>query len=452
MSRPRRWPFLILVLAGAGAIFYLKQHKAPPQQQELREQAVQVRTLAVPAVDLAPHISGHGSVRPVRVWEAVAQVKGKIVEKHPHLQKGAIIEQGSEILRIDPTDYRLTIARTEADIAATRAQLEELDVKERNARASLAVEQQSLTLIAKELERKRDLVGRGGVSASDVEGEERALLGQRQKLLTQKNTLNLIPSQRTLLEAQLARHQATLDSAHRDLEHTRVTMPFTGRIAEAGVELDRYVREGEVLAIADDLAKAEVEVQFPIDRFAGLIRGNDDIDIVSATHGGIAERLGLGATLFFKEDGISASWPARFARVSDTLDPKTRTIGVIVEVDRPYENVNPGVRPPLLKGLFVEVELTGKRRHDNLIVPRHALRQGRLYLVNGEDRLEIREVEVALRQPAFAVIASGLAAGERVVISDLVPAIDGMLLKPSPDDAARQRLLEAADVVSAAES
>jgi RND family efflux transporter MFP subunit len=443
MSRPPKWPFFLFILAGVGAIFYLKQHKAPPQQQAVQEQAVHVRTIAVPKVDLTPHIAGHGSVRPVRVWEAVAQVKGKIVAKHPRLQRGAIIEQGTEILRIDPTDYKLAIARTKADMAATRAQLEELDVRERNARASLAVEQQSLDLIAKELERKRDLIGRGGISASDVENEERALLSQRQKVLTQKNSLNLIPSQRTLLEAQLARHQASLDSSVRDLEHTSILMPFSGRIAEAGVELDRYVREGEVLAIADDLARAEVEVQLPIDRFASLIRGNGPIDIVSATHDGFAKELRLSATVRLQENGIDASWPARFARVSDTLDPKTRTVGVIVEVERPYDAVEPGVRPPLLKGLFVEVELRGPQRQGLLIVPRHALRQDRLFIANPENRLEIRKVEISMRQPEFAVIAVGIKEGEQLIISDLIPAIDGMLLKPSEDDAARQRLLDA---------
>ena len=43
---------------------------------------------------------------------------------------------------------------------------------------------------------------------------------------------------------------------------------------------------------------------------------------------------------------------------------------------------------------------------------------------------------VGLIQPEFVVIEEGLEAGERVVISDLVPAIEGMLLKPLPDEPA----------------
>jgi multidrug efflux pump subunit AcrA (membrane-fusion protein) len=100
----------------------------------------------------------------------------------------------------------------------------------------------------------------------------------------------------------------------------------------------------------------------------------------------------------------------------------------------------PGRRPPLVKGLFVQVNLAGKARPDSLVVPRSALHAGRLYVVNGQQRLEIREVEVEMLQPGFATIAAGLQPGEQVVISDLVPAIQEMLLKPVQDPATEQRL------------
>lgn len=440
----RKWVILIPVLAGVAALMVLKKSSNPPVQEAQQERARLVRVISTPSVAVIPTAQGHGTVRPSRTWDAVAQIRGKIVEKHPDLQKGAILDAGSLILRIDPTDYELAIAQAEADIQATRAQLEELLAKGANTEASLKIEQAALALNRKELERKRQLVGKGGISRSDLESQERSVLGQQQSVQAQLNTLNLIPSQKSLLEAQLERHRASLATARRNLAHTEIRLPFTSRIAEVNVEQDQYVREGEVLVIADDLAKAEIEIQIPINQMSHLMHASQPIDVLTLNPVQAMQQIGLNATATLQENGLNASWTARVARLSDTLDPKTRTVGVIVEVDKPYTNVLPGSRPPLVKGLFVQVTLAGKPRPGSLVVPRSALHANRLYVVDEQQRLDIREVKVGMLQPGFATIASGLRAQEQVVISDLVPAVQGMLLKTVSDPATEQRLVQTA--------
>jgi RND family efflux transporter MFP subunit len=439
VGKRRTWVIWIPVLAGILALVLLKQNQVPPRQEPAREKPQPARVIGVPRLDVTPIAIGHGSVRPNRSWEAVAQVRGRILEKHPQLQKGAIIGKNTLLLRIDPTDYELSIAQTEADIQAIRAQLEELQIREANTRASLQIEQSALSLNQKELERKNSLVGKGSISRSDLESQQRSLLAQQQSVQAQRNTLNLIPSQTALLQAQLARDQTRLEAARRDLSRTEIRLPFTGRVAEVHVERDQYVREGESLSLIDDLQLAEVEVQIPIQQMAGLVRSNQERDILTL-HGAGDLGLDIEARILLREGDLSATWEARFARLSDTLDPKTRTVGVIVEVDKPYSRVQPGVRPPLLKGLFVEVALHGTPRPDRLVIPREALRGDKVYLAGKDDRLQIREVKVELLQPMFAVIESGLQAGDRVVVSDLIPAIDGMLLEPRHDDTRLQRL------------
>jgi hypothetical protein len=78
------------------------------------------------------------------------------------------------------------------------------------------------------------------------------------------------------------------------------------------------------------------------------------------------------------------------------------------------------------------------------VVPRHALHLDRVYLVDG-DRLVIKPVEIESLLPDYAVIGAGLAPGDRVVVSDLVPAIDGMRLEGQPDTNALNRLVRAAE-------
>ncbi|MEA3292748.1 MAG: hypothetical protein U9Q71_10670, partial [Pseudomonadota bacterium] len=142
----RKWVILIPVLAGVAALFLLKQNKTPPEQEAPRETARLVRVIDVPTTTVTPVAKGYGSVSPARRWEAVAQVKGKILEKNPLLEKGAILEDGSLLLRIDPTDYQLAMAQIEAEILAARAQLRELDAKAENIRLSLKIEESAHAL------------------------------------------------------------------------------------------------------------------------------------------------------------------------------------------------------------------------------------------------------------------------------------------------------------------
>jgi len=444
IEKPKRWVILLPILAGVVTLILLKQNQSEPLQAIAQEQPRLVRVMTAFESTVIPQAIGHGSVRPGKIWEAVAQVKGKILQKHPELKKGAILEADSLLLQIDPTDYQLAIAQTEADIAATKAQLDELSARETNTRKSLVIEEQALVLREKELARNKSLARDGSISRSKMEDQERALLTQQQAVQGQRNTLNLVPSQRALLRAQLARQAAQLSAAQRDLADTTIRLPFAGRIAAVHVEQDQYVREGEGLMVADDLQLAEIEVPIPIEQIRGLLHADGPVDLLNTPLPSLHSRLGLAARVDLKEGIINASWPGRFARMSDTLDPKTRTVGVIVEVDAPYAGMRPGERPPLVKGLFVEVTLLGKPMNNRLILPRSALHQGHVYIANADDRLVVRPVTVSLLQPTFAVIASGLQPGERVILSDLVPAIEGMLLQPQEDQQALARLKQQA--------
>ena len=129
------------------------------------------------------------------------------------------------------------------------------------------------------------------------------------------------------------------------------------------------------------------------------------------------------------------------ARLSDALDPRTRTVGVIIEVDKPYARVQPGRRPPLVKGLFVDVILSGRPQQNRMVIPLSALHGQQVYVVNQEQRLEQRKVTIGSKGTDYAIIISGLQAGEQVVISDLISAVEGMLLKPVTDDATLKQLL-----------
>jgi multidrug efflux system membrane fusion protein len=438
----RKWLFFPALGIGVLIAFVLVKQGAQPGKIPLQEQASTVRVIKVPSANVIPRYLGTGTVAPSQIWNGVIQVSGRVMFVHSNLKKGAVIQADEVLVKIETGDYELAIAQADASIEGIRAQITEIAVKQSNGRAALKIEDDALRIANVELERKRKLLGTGTVSHTDFDQEERKTLTQKQSVLIQQNALNLYPVEQQRLQAELASLESQRASANLNLDRTTLRMPFTGRIAESNIERLQFVREGEVLLVADGLAKAEISVQVPMNNMSELLRSDTVLNIADATSANIGARLGLGdARVLLKNKTLAMEWKGRVARISDTLNPKTRTIGVIVEVDAPYANVQPGIRPPLVKGLFVNVELRGRARPDSLVIPRNALHGNTVYWVKSDSRLELRKVEVAMSGTEFAIIRSGLNVGDQIVVSDLQPAIAGMLLKTVDDPIALQQVL-----------
>jgi len=428
------------VLLGVVLMAAMAGGKAPPQRIEAAEAARPARIIQVPAVDLLPRASGFGQVTPEHVWQAVAQVAGRLVEVHPNLKRGAILPEGTVVARIDPTAYELTLREREAD-------LRELEVREENTRASIAIEEKALALAGSELERQRRLRSSGTVAQATLDNAEKTQLATEQSLQNLRNDLNLIPVERALAEARL-------EQARLDVEHTTLTAPFAMRVSQVNITESQFATVGQVLAEGDSIAVAEVEAQFTFGELAPLMHGargaagdmGNMLDRV-VNQEGVGAALDVQATVRLMSGGAvpqMVEWPARLVRVSDTVDPQTRTFGVIVAVEESYRGARPGVRPPLVKNMFVEVELRGRPVPGVIVVPRLALHEGHVYVLDKDDRLVKRRVSVHAYQGDLAVIARGLSEGERLVVSDLIPAVPGMLIDPRPDEEERDRLLAAA--------
>ena len=437
---------LIIPVVAIGLItaFLQVKNRADPEKLDYEETTTAVRTITIPSLTVVPSFMGNGNVEPGQVWNGIAQVAGNVIAVDPTFKKGAIVPVNQFLLQIDPTDYELAVVQVETNIEAVQAQIAELEIQEQNSVASLTIERDSLKILNMEIQRKKKLLDSGAASSSELEKEQRGLLAQRQNIQSLENTINLYPAERRRFNAELARLNAQLQSARLDLDRTRVTVPFTARISDAGVEQFQFVRQGDRLGSADGISIAEIEVQMPLWRIAALIRSEGVTDLSELRAGDIGDRLGLTAVVSLDRDNLFAEWEARVARFSDSLDPQTRTLGVIVEVDNPYANVKPGIRPPLVKGMFVGVELRGRSRPNTLIIPRSALHGQHVYVLNQENRLETRAITTGVAGASYYSVTDGLEAGEKIIVSDLVPAIEGMLLHPIDDPETTARLLAAA--------
>jgi RND family efflux transporter MFP subunit len=301
-------------------------------------------------------------------------------------------------------------------------------VEQTNAEASLKIEQRNLKIAQREFERISKLAKKGTASQSNLDDAERTLLSNRNAVQNIRNTLALLPTKRKVLVAKKTQ-------AERDLQNTRIVAPFNLRVANMQIETDQFVSTGQSLLEGDSVDRVEVLAQFPLASLRRLFIGRDDIHLSTEALGENLQRLVELDPLIRLDMGTTqAEWHGEFVRFSDNVDPQTRTMGVVVAVDKPFEKVKPGVRPPLSKGMFVQVLLRGRHQPGRLVVPRAAIRDGQIYRVEKEQRLQRQAVELLFSQGSISVVDKGLNPGDEIVISDLVPAVDGMPLKPERDE------------------
>ncbi len=441
------WRRLLVILpigAGIGIFAYFTSKQEAPEQYPVAERAHHVRVVKAADIAVVPTTLGYGTVKAARVWNAVAPVSGEVEYVHPDFKAGAILEAGTEIVRISPRDFELEIQQAKANISAGEAKISELQTKVDNYKQALIIEEGALALEKKQLERKKSLVSRGTVAQDVVDEEKRTVLDQRQKVLEIKNALRLLPAQIEAQEKQKAVYESQLASAELSLERTHLRLPFAARIAEANVEVTQFVQTGTDLGSADSTAAAEIEVQIPqslLQQFIlAIVAGKETGRISGGTFADFGKRVGLRAIVRLTLGAQQLTWNGEVVRIGDAIDAKTRTVSVVIRVDEPYKNVGLGGRPPLTKGAFVEVMLVSDPVENRIVVPRSALSAGKLLVADSESRLQIRDVEIAFVQGNLAVIAKGAKPGEQIVVSDLIYANDRMLLKTQEDTELTQQM------------
>lgn len=445
VKKHTKWVLTCLpILLALMAVVYMVKYNAGPVRKQEEESIRTLRVIEAPSVNLIPRAVGYGIAEPRRLWEAVAEVKGRVVSVHPRMKSGEIIGAKTVLVQIDSTEYELAIARLEGSVEESRAKIKELSEDENNTKRLIEIEKQSLELARKSLERKVGALEGNAISPDEVDREERAFLQQTLVVQQLENTLALIPTKRKALKAILATHQSNLKQARIDLGKTTITAPYDCRLGDVGIEVGQFVQAGQPLFKAHGTAVTEVEARFRIEELRNLLSDQMRGRLQPGLTTGAFERLfnDVRVVVSLQSGDWSAEWEARIDRFRETVDLKTREMKVVTAVDRPYEKAVPGVRPPLTSGMFCRVELQAPARAKSVVVPRAVIHDGNVFVIEKEDRLQKRQVAVDFVQPEFVVVKSGLSGGETVVVSDPSPAIVGMKVLHVVDDGLEQHLLD----------
>lgn len=411
----------ILILALA----IMTKPQLPVKPAGERARLVDTQTLELKAI--APLAIGFGKVTPKVEWKAIAEVTGKIVYRNPDLEKGQVLRAGTEILRIDPLDYELKLVQAQADLNSAHTSLAKLNQEEANLKQTLVIESNRLDIANKELARQQNLRQKGLNSQSDVDQQQQSTLSQRKLVLDIENQIRLMPDEKRVAEAQLKVATSKVDEAKRSLEKTIIRLPYDLRIASVDIEQDQVVNLQQTMVVAHGIQVMEVEAQLSIHDMLTIAAslgefGRDDSGIPQPNMTDIKANVQLSS------GNLKASWPARVARISETVDPNQATAGVILEIEQDYRALAPGATPPLVNGMFVRAEVEGQA-NPSWVIPERALHGNTIYLLDEESKLRMVPVEVLYRRDNQVVIEGDLEQGQALILNDLLPAIEGMLLK-----------------------
>jgi len=438
--------YALPIIALSGIIITVLIVKLQPQMTHdiIERPSVAVNYVEAKQYSLKPEIIGFGTIEPDLDLQAKAEVTGRVVYIHPRLKKGEIFKKGTLLLKIDDKDYLLQHKQAQADLLANKAKLTEMQLSIDNNKLELALAYEKLKVRQNEFSRKEKLSKTGSVSQSSVDAEKQNLLQQRQeiqKLINQKTTL---PSQLKVTEAMLDIAQAKLEKSQRDITRTEIKIPFNGRISHVYTELDQYMATGSSLFDAFGLDKVIINAQFPLDQFSlfaknfnrNKLKGSNLADGTSMSS--VLASLQLNA-IILDASGTFEPWQGKVERFSDNLDPKSRTVGVIISVEGSYHKMKPGSKPPLLAGMYMKVILQGQSK-EFIALPRFTLHQGQVFKIDNDDKLQRITLENLQYQGSLLLLNEPLSVGDKIITSDLFPAVDGMSLIPIMDNDSQQQM------------
>lgn len=325
-------------------------------------------------------VHSQGTVTPRTEIDLVAEVAGRIVHLAPSFRSGGLFQKNELLVAIDPTDYELAVTHARATLAQAESAL---------------VREEAEARVARE---EWELNGRGS------------------------------PNPLVLREPQLAQARAAVESARaglqaalRDLERCRLTAPFDGRVRTQHVDVGQFVTRGQTLGRIYSVDSVEVRLPLALDDLAFL-----DLPLaMTEPDDGVS---GPAVTLSARIGGQTHTWQGRIVRTEGEVDTRTRMLHAVARVDRPYD-VSPG-QPPLAVGLFVRATIHGREVEPVYLAPRKAFRYDRdLMVVDRENRLRLRQVEILRREPDQMVFRAALAPGDRVCVTPLEAVTDGMQVR-----------------------
>ncbi len=352
----------------------------PDRTPELAEAAISnVIVTPVQTHKLLPQESVSGRLEPMRKSALHFELSGQVSERQ--VEPGQRVDTGAVLLTLVADDYRDALATAEVQLALEASNI-------RRDRELLALARRNLALQKAEVARL-DKLGKDSLISQSRLDEARI-----KQLQLESDVAQLRASTGTA-ESRLGLLETEHNRAARDVLRTGLKAPFAGAVNAVRVQVGDYVTPSQPVVELIDTTELDLYVE---------VRG----ELVQALMQG--QRVTVTADELHLEGHI----------VALQLDPDPATFTHAVRVRVPGDEARPG--------MLARVELPLHPLEDVIAVPLTAvlLDQGRAYVFKVVDDVLARiEVRTGPRVDDLQVIRSGLAVGDRVVVSGVAAYSDG---------------------------
>ncbi|MGZ0018685.1 efflux RND transporter periplasmic adaptor subunit [Nitrosomonas sp. wSCUT-2] len=376
---------LSVMLAGAFAALIIVSTPPQADQQPQTDEPLQVQIVTVQPQRIQMNVRTQGRVQAQTEIELITGVSGNITHVSPAFVSGGFFKKGDLLVSIDPAEYDLRVAQAQARMMEAQYQLTREEAEAEQARQ----EWQQL--------------GEGDPSP-----------------------LNLRIPQLKEKKAKLAAEREELKNARLLRQRTEIRAPFNGRVRNKTIGMGQYLNTGDVLGRIYSSDLAEVRLPLSTQELAWI-----DVPqwLVKSTE---AKDTQVTLTAFYQ--GALQTWQGRIVRSEGAIDEKTGMVMIVAQVNDPFglRTVKPDFPVAILPvGLYVEADIEGRWLEDVFVLPAAALlKNDRVAIVDQDNRLRLRHVDVLRREREQVILREGLIPGDRIMVSGVQHPVDGIFVAP----------------------
>jgi RND family efflux transporter MFP subunit len=325
-------------------------------------------------------------------------------------------------LRASAEQARAPLVSADAGLEVARSTLEGQQANYENQRANLAKARAVAANDARQAERMKTLFQKGMVAAADwdnarttADSSAASTDAAEAQVRLANVQISTQESQVRLAQAQVETFRAALTLARTNLANTRLLAPFAGYVAQRNLDQGAAVSAQSSgttntsvgIILLQDIKSVKVQLEVP-ERDIGRVKVGGPVRVTADPYKG---ELFAGS----------------IARVVHNLDPRSRTMGVEVEIPNPDTRLKPG--------MFARVEAVVETRTGVLSVPMETLRVGEgppLVMVVRNGVVETVPVQLGAADAKGIEIVKGLSEREQVILQGKDLVRQGQKVRTTP--------------------